>query len=139
MRVWLYFADVILIVHLVYIVFIILGLILIAIGALARWRWIRSPWFRVAHLSAILVPLIETAIGLECPLTSLENLARMRAGQAAYGGSFVVYWLRLIIFHDWPPTTFAILYATIAVLILASFVLIPPELPMRLPRLHRQS
>ncbi|MGH8640305.1 MAG: DUF2784 family protein, partial [Burkholderiales bacterium] len=47
---WL--ADLILIVHFLFVAFVVGGLALIWIGAAAGWEWVRNFWFRVAHLGA---------------------------------------------------------------------------------------
>ncbi|HXW84923.1 MAG TPA: DUF2784 domain-containing protein [Candidatus Binataceae bacterium] len=123
----LYLSNLILVFHFSYAAFIVLGLILIAIGGFVHWNWIRNPWLRFAHLSAILVPLAETLLGIECPLTRIENLFRVRAGEVGYPDTFVGYWLHRILFHDWPPQVFAALYAGVALLTLAMLWFAPPR------------
>ena len=48
---------------------------------MAGRKWIRNPWFRVTHLLAILIVVMETFLKLNCPLTTWENQARAAAQQ----------------------------------------------------------
>jgi hypothetical protein len=66
-------ADLILVVHFLFIVFVIGGFALICIGAALRWRWIRDIRFRIAHLAAIVFVALEALAGVMCPLTVWED------------------------------------------------------------------
>ena len=46
-------ADALLVVHFLLAAFIVGGLVLVWIGAARGWPWVRNPWFRYAHLAAI--------------------------------------------------------------------------------------
>ena len=46
-------ADALLFVHTLFVLFVILGLLLIIVGGLKHWQWVRNPWFRLSHLAAI--------------------------------------------------------------------------------------
>ena len=50
---FLYAADALLVIHVAFVAFVVFGLILILIGKLRRWNWVRNTWFRIAHLCAI--------------------------------------------------------------------------------------
>jgi len=43
-------ADIVLVVHFAFVLFVVGGLVLIWIGVVLRWAWVRNFWFRVAHL-----------------------------------------------------------------------------------------
>ncbi|MDO9008959.1 MAG: DUF2784 family protein, partial [Thiobacillus sp.] len=45
-------ADAVLFVHLAFVVFVVGGLVFIVVGNWRDWRWVRSLWFRLAHLAA---------------------------------------------------------------------------------------
>jgi hypothetical protein len=81
-------ADLVLVLHLAFIVFAVAG------GFLAlRWRW--AP---LVHLPAALwAVFIETSGGV-CPLTPLENALRGTAGAAGYSGGFIEHYLLPIIY-----------------------------------------
>ena len=83
-----FFADIALITHGLFILFVIAG------GLLIFWkRWVA--WLHIP--SAIWGALIEF-MGWICPLTYLENNLRHAAGAQGYGGGFVEYYLLPIIY-----------------------------------------
>ena len=76
-------ADLVVLVHALFVAFVVLG------GFLA-WRWRRVAWLHVP--AAVWGVLIEYA-GWVCPLTPLENQFRTRAGLEGYPGGFVEHYL----------------------------------------------
>jgi hypothetical protein len=62
-------ADAVLIVHFLFVLFVVGGLLAIWAGALIGWVWVRNLRFRVAHLAAILFVMAESLVGIACPLT----------------------------------------------------------------------
>ncbi len=128
---WSLLADAVALFHTAYVAFVVLGLVAILLGAAFKWRWIRNFWFRIFHLAAIALVLVETVLGVACPLTVLENTLRARAGQAGYPTDFITYWTHRIIFYDWPPWVFATLYAAVTIAIVAVMLMVPPEVPWR--------
>ena len=77
------FADLVLVVHLAFVLFVVLG------GLLAL-RWPRVAWVHVPV--ALYGALIEFA-GFVCPLTPLENSLRRRGGEAGYEGGFIEHYV----------------------------------------------
>ena len=76
-------ADLIVLIHCVFVLFSVLGAFLII-----RWRMML--WF---HLPAVLwAAWIEFSGGI-CPLTPLENWLRLKSGDAAYSDDFVAHYL----------------------------------------------
>ena len=61
------FADFILIIHFLFVLFVVGGLALIWIGAAWGWLWVRNYWFRIAHLVAIAYVAVEAVLGVVCP------------------------------------------------------------------------
>src|SRR5487761_1469884 len=92
--------------HVAYVAFVVLGLAAILIGGAAGWGWVRNLWFRAALLAAIALVLFESLAGIACPLTTLENSLRARAGQPRYAGAFIGYWLDRLIFFSAPGWVF---------------------------------
>src|SRR5438445_8674511 len=74
-------ADLLVAVHVAYVSFIVLGQIAIVAGVLRGWDWVRNPWFRYAHLLAIVIVAAEALAGIDCPLTAWEDELRALAGQ----------------------------------------------------------
>jgi Protein of Unknown function (DUF2784) len=120
-------ADLVVAFHVAYVAFVVVGLAAIFIGAVAGWRWVRNVWFRAAHLAAIALVLFESLAGVACPLTTLENSLRARAGQPGYAGAFVAYWLDSLIFYRAPGWVFIALYAVFTLAVVLAFWLIPPR------------
>jgi hypothetical protein len=125
---WAILADAVVIFHAAYVAFVVVGCAAILVGAACNWEWVRGMKFRVAHLIAIALVLVEAMVGVVCPLTVLENALRARAGQTRYPGDFVGYWAHRLIFYDAPPWMFTALYAGLTILIAAGFWLVPPRL-----------
>jgi hypothetical protein len=121
------FADLILLVHVLYVVFVVGGLAAIWIGAALKWRWVRDARFRIAHLSAIGFVVLESLIGFECPLTVWESRLRSESGEAGYERGFIEDWLHDLIFYSAPDLVFTLLYVGFALAVAVSMVLVKPE------------
>ncbi|MGA9667405.1 MAG: DUF2784 domain-containing protein [Gallionella sp.] len=81
-------AEAVLLIHLAFIVFALLG------AAIAvRWRWVIF-----VHLPAAAWGFFVELTGRICPLTSLENYLRARAGLSGYTESFVEHYMIAIIY-----------------------------------------
>ena len=83
-------ADLVVLVHLLFICFIVGGVFL-------TWRW---PWVIWVHLPAVVYGALIEFAGFSCPLTVLENDLRVRAGEAGYSGGFIEHYLVRMIY---PP------------------------------------
>lgn len=129
-RLFLVAADLVLYLHLSFVVFVVVGLVLIFAGGLLGWSWIRNRWFRLAHLLAIAIVVLQAWLGVICPLTTLEMWLRARAGDAVYPGSFIAHWVEEILYYDAPAWVFTLCYTVFGLLVLASWVWIRPH-PIR--------
>src|SRR5581483_1824110 len=103
-------ADVVVLLHAAYVLFVIAGFLLTLIGCFACWKWIRNPWFRGVHLAMIGIVVAEAWCGITCPLTTWEQELRERAGQQSYQGAFVANVVHNCLFYDAPPWVFAVAY-----------------------------
>ena len=81
-------ADATVSLHLAFIVFVVLG-------GLVVLRKPRAAWL---HLPAVAWVVWLELTGAICPLTPLENAFRARAGQAGYEGGFIDHYLMPIIY-----------------------------------------
>lgn len=124
-------ADAVVIIHAAYVMFVVLGFAAILAGFALEWQWVREFRFRLLHLVAIALVFLEAALGMMCPLTTLENSLRARAGQARYPGDFIGFWAHRLIFYNAPPWMFTTLYAAFTILVAATFWLAPPKWPRR--------
>jgi len=83
-------ADLVLVTHLAFVMFVVLG------GFLAlHWR-------RVAliHVPIAIYGAIIEFLGFICPLTPLENWLRQRGGQAGYSGGFIDHYVTATIYPN---------------------------------------
>ena len=83
-------ADVVVVVHVSFLLFV-------ALGALLAWWWPRLVWL---HVPALAWGLASITIGLDCPLTPLEKGLRRSAGKTPYEGGFVDHYLEDVLFPD---------------------------------------
>lgn len=120
-------ADLVLALHVLFVAFVVLGLALIAIGALCGWGWVRHRRFRQLHLAAIAFVVIETWLGRICPLTALE--ASLRDGGAAerYESGFLAHWLSRLLYVDAPVWAFLVAYSAFGGAVVAAWFLVPPR------------
>jgi Protein of Unknown function (DUF2784) len=83
-------ADLVLVVHLLFIGFVV-G------GSFLAWRFPRLIW--VQFPAMVYGALVEFA-GFACPLTALQNYLLHRGGRAGYRGGFISHYLIQVIY---PP------------------------------------
>jgi hypothetical protein len=126
-----FLADFILVVHAMFVAFVILGFVLIVIGKLRRWTWIRNLWVRLIHLAAIGIVVAESWFGEICPLTEWESRLREAAGGVGYSETFIQYWLQKILFYDIAPWVFTTAYTVFGIVVLLAWILVPPRLSRR--------
>ena len=116
-------ADLILALHVAYVLFVVGGLALIWLGIGRGWRWVRNFWFRLLHLGAIGLVAAEALIGLSCPLTVLEDW--LRAEDYALSG-FVERWVHRILFWDFAAWVFTLVYLIFTFLAVLTWRRWPP-------------
>jgi hypothetical protein len=122
-----FLANAVLVLHVSIAAFVVVGLSLIVVGNIARWRWVNNLWFRLAHVAAIAVVVGEAWFGIACPLTLLEMSLRARAGAATYGGGFVEHWLGRLLYYEAPSWVFIVAYSVFGLLVAGSWWYFPPE------------
>ena len=120
-------ADSILVLHFAFVCFVVGSLILIIVGGYCNWRWIGNLWFRLLHLLAISVVVVQTWLGISCPLTTLEVGFRQQAGEAGYATGFIQYWLHKALYYEAPDWLFTIVYSLFALLVVLVWYRFPPQ------------
>ena len=88
--IWRVLADAVLILHLLFVIFVVLG------GWLVAWR----PKLIWAHLPVLAWGIWIEFSGAICPLTPLENSLRVRGGEAGYSGGFIEHYLTSAIYPE---------------------------------------
>ena len=122
-----FLADLILLIHFLFVAFVVGGLALIWIGAVAAWRWVRNLRFRLTHLAAIVFVAGEALVGVWCPLTVWEDALRGLHGEK----SFVARWIHRVLFYDFPPWAFTVAYVAFALVVAATWRFVRPESPRK--------
>lgn len=120
-------ADAILLLHALFVAFVLIGLLLILVGLWREWQWIRNPWFRAAHLGAIGIVVVLSWAGVMCPLTVWESELRIRAGQGGYDASFVGHWVGQLLYYEAEPWVFTLLYTLFGALVIGVWLMAPPR------------
>lgn len=116
-------ADIVLVIHFLYVLFVVGSLPVIWIGVWLKLGFVRNFWFRFAHLAAILFVVAESLVGVTCPLTVWENTLR----QVESDSSFMQVWLHRIMFFSFPEWVFTVVYILFALLVALTFKLVPPN------------
>ena len=127
----LFLADTILIAHIVFAFFVVFGLFAIYLGLFLKWHWVRNRVFRVLHLFAIGIVVIQSWIGVICPLTIWEMALRAEVHSDTYSGSFIQHWLHSLLYYSAPEWVFIAVYTGFGSLVLASWYLVRPKVRTR--------
>jgi hypothetical protein len=99
-------ADLVLIVHLGFIVLVVLGGLLVL-------RWPRLIWL---HVPVVLWGAAIEFIGFVCPLTPLEVWLRERGGEAAFEGDFIEHYITALIYPEGLTRGLQVLLGVLALL-----------------------
>jgi len=83
-------ADFIVLLHFAFVVFVLLG------GVLLIW-WRKLVWL---HLPAVLWGVVIEFTGWICPLTPYENSLREQAGLEMYDGDFVMRYIMPVLYPE---------------------------------------
>ncbi|MFI8739269.1 DUF2784 domain-containing protein [Stutzerimonas zhaodongensis] len=100
-------ADAVLMLHLGFILFVLLG------GLLVAWK----RGFLLLHLPAMAWGIFVELSGRPCPLTHWENLLRRLAGNAGYEAGFVEHYLLPLIYPAWLSVPVQYLLAAVVVVV----------------------
>lgn len=120
-------ADAVLLLHFCVVVFVVGGLVVVVAGNMLGWPWVNNLWFRLAHVLAIGIVVMQAWLGQVCPLTTLESWLRVQAGSSSYSKSFVEHWVQRLLFFEAPFWVFALAYTAFGLLVLATWWRFPPR------------
>ena len=120
-------ADSVLLLHVAFVTFVMFGLLFILAGNVVGWSWVRNRRFRIAHLVAIGIVVLQSWFGAICPLTTIEMALRDRAGDATYSGTFVAHWLEAVLYYQAPAWVFALCYTVFGAVVVASWFWVRPH------------
>ena len=117
---WL--ADLVLAIHFALAAFVASGLLLIPMGVICHWQWVRNRIFRTVHAGLMVFVAVEALIGMTCPLTTIEAYLRGTEAQE----SFLAHHLSRLLFWDFPLSLFMWLYIACAVWVMCLWWYCPP-------------
>lgn len=120
-------ADITVAVHMAYVLLVVGGQVFTLAGWAFGWPSARNRVFRLLHLAAIGLVVIEAWLGARCPLTVLENSLRRTGGDSMPEISFIGYWLRHLLFYSAPEWVFTVVYTLFAALVIATWLMHPPR------------
>jgi hypothetical protein len=103
-------ADLVLIVHLAFVVFVLCGGLLVL-----RWQWMA--WL---HLPAAVWGAVVEFSGWICPLTPLENWLRAQGGEVGYEQDFIARYLLPILYPGGLTRNLQLLLGTVVVVLNAA-------------------
>ena len=81
-------ADFVLVVHLGFVLFVVLGGLLV----------LRRRWVALLHVPAAIWGILIEYTGGICPLTPLENSFRRLGGEAGYSGGFIQHYIQPVLY-----------------------------------------
>ena len=100
-------TDSVVVLHLFFILFVVLGGILTLV-------WPKVIW---VHIPCVLWAIIIELTGKICPLTPLENELRSWAGQGMYSGDFVIHYIEPMIYLEGLTRQLQIILGVMAALV----------------------
>ena len=103
-------ADAVLVVHFLFVAFVVAG------GALAL-RWPKLAW---VHAPAFVWGALVELNGWICPLTPLEVTLRHAAGEAGYSGNFIEHYIVAVLYPEGLTRAMQIAFGILVVLINAA-------------------
>ncbi len=104
-------ADLVLILHLLFVLFVIGGGLLVL-------KWPKLAWI---HVPVALWGVIIEWAGFICPLTPLENSLRRQAGEGGYAGGFIEHYVTAVLYPQGLTRSIQILLGT-AVLLMNGWI-----------------
>lgn len=123
--VYVWLADIVVAVHVAYVVCVVFGLLFVLLGKAMGWEWVRNRWFRGVHLAMILGVVVRSWICTDCPLTTWEDVLRGWGNQVELEGSRVGYVLHTVIHPGLETWAYPIIYVCFAGLVVATLWVVP--------------
>lgn len=135
--VYVFFADFIVLIHFLWILFMVVGFLLTFIAFFGVYvfrsagrfgerffdRWV----FRSVHLLGIVYVGGLAACGKYCPLTYAENSLRSKEAGESYAGSFIVHYIEKIVYPEVEAIYIIAPTVMIALFVLGMFIVRPPK------------
>jgi hypothetical protein len=120
-------ADSVLAGHVMIILFNIFGLLVVPIGGLFGWRFVRVRWWRILHVVLLAAVAVQALLGRACILTLWQAAL---AGAAAQPPPLFARLINGLIYWPLPIWVFAALYTVVFGYALALLWFVPPNRPI---------
>ena len=120
-------ADAIAVVHLGFVAFVVWTELLVLLGTVLGWEWIRDPVLRCVHLGLVGYVGVQDIFGKVCPLTIWENRLRDRAGQTRSNKSFIGKVVHQRLMCELDERTLRRIRMTFALVVTVTFVAVLPR------------
>jgi hypothetical protein len=119
-------AEAILAAHLAIILFNLFGLIVVPLGAICGWRFVRVRWWRLLHLVSLAAVAAQAVFGRACILTIWQAALTGEPGRPT---PLIMGWVNRVIYWPLPLWVFAAFYLLVFGYALALLWLVPPAVP----------
>lgn len=100
-------ADLVMLAHFAYIVFVVGGALLVLHHR--AWMWL--------HLPAVVWGVWVECFARRCPLTPIENTLRAKAGQSGYSGGFIDHYITRAVYPEGLTTQGQILLGVVVLVV----------------------
>ena len=119
-------ATAVLYLHFAVVVFNIFWLLAVPLGAWRGWRFVRSFWWRAAHLGSLAVVALQVLLGRLCFLTDLQDYFARRAGGPDDDPSLITRLVTLAVYWPLPAWSFLFLYILAVLFAVLLWFAVPP-------------
>ena len=122
-------AGALLALHVGVVLFVVslLPLVLVLVGGVRGWAWVRRLPLRLTHVLLMVFIAAQAWLGQLRPLTVWEQNLRRTAGEASYQESFIEHWLSRLLYWEAPWWVFVAAYTGFAVLVGAAWWWVRPR------------
>jgi len=120
-------AQLVLTIHALVALFVIFGLVAIPLGGQLGWSFVRSIWWRSAHLGVVIIVALQKVVGATCFLSVWEFDLLDRAGLATRQMPAEQSLLIRIMHWDMPLWFFTALYLLVLAYTLLLWRFVPPR------------
>src|SRR5690349_5963633 len=122
-------AEAVLAFHLGIVLFNVLGLVVIPLGAWRGWSFVRVFWWRALHVAILAGVAIQALLNEVCFLTTWQAALLRRAGENAADAPLIARIVNRLLFWPLPLWVFAVLYLAVGAAVLLLWWLVPPRWP----------
>lgn len=115
------FADLVMVLHAAFSLFVVVGLVCIVTGLILGWSWTDNTRFRVLHLAATLIVVLRVWLDVPCPFSAAEDQLRLQTSASCVFSSDLHHAFHRLAFRGTNPSGFARSTTTIGLIVAAAF------------------